>query len=108
MSLDEGGMSKFFDMLSDADHEFNALDRVVVLSIGNTLFDSSMLRKLWPDAEPLLEGSKVGELIELAFDREEAAKARGAEKAAQFFAHVVDALVKAVEKTASQKDGATT
>jgi hypothetical protein len=70
------------------------------------LFDRSeteLLTELWLDAEPLLEGATVGVLLEQALDRERAAKARGAEKAAQFFAHVVDTLLRATDEQVAAK-----
>ena len=42
-------------------------------------------------------------LLELAYDRENAAKGRGAEKAAAFFSFVVDALVRTIEETAKNQ-----
>ena len=99
-------MGEFFDKLRAAYDELNVPDKMVVLSIGNTLFDrteTEALTVLWPDAEPLLEGATVSALLEQAFERERAAKARGAEKAAQFFAHVVDALVRATDEQAAAK-----
>lgn len=97
-------MGEFFDKLRAATDELNVLDIQVVQSIGEKLFnrtETEALAVLWPDAEPMKEGDTVGALIEMAFDRENAAKARGAEKAAKFFAHVVDALVRATDEQGS-------
>ena len=97
-------MGEFFDKLREVESDFNVLDKVVVLSFGKTLFSKpESIHELWPDAEPLIEGSSVSTFIELAFDRENAAKGRDATNVAEFFAFVVDALVKATEETAAQQ-----
>lgn len=101
-------MGEFFDKLRAANDELNVLDRIVVMSIGATLFeprDAELLGQLWPDAEPMIEGATIGALLQLAYDRESAAQARQAERAATFWSHVVDAFLRMIEETAARQDG---
>ncbi len=97
-------MGDFFDKLREAESEFNVLDRAMVLSFGKFLtVDTSGFSQLWPDVEPLVEGAVVGTPLELAYDRENAAKGRRAGKAAAFFSFVVEALVRMIEETAENQ-----
>ncbi len=95
-------MGGFFDKLRAVADELDDQDKAFVLAIGGTLFDNKALLELWPDAEPLVEGAVVGDLLKMAYDRESAAKARGARGAERFFAYVVDAFLRLIETEAGQ------
>ena len=80
-------MGEFFDRLDAAQDEFNVFDIVTVNAIMEHLLlpaaDTDAVRELWPDAQPLLEGAAAGLVLDLTFDRENAAKGRKAQKAAE-------------------------
>lgn len=99
-------MGELFEKLRAATGELNDLDKLVVLALRDLILDAAeaeALTELWPDAKPMLEDAEVAKVLELAYDRENAAKARRAHLATAFFEHVTDALGGLIEKTAAEQ-----
>jgi len=100
-------VGEFEDKLRAASAEFNVLDRVVIVSLGATFAPAraELTGELWPKAEPMIAGAELAELLKLAYDRECAAKRREAWRAAEFWTHVADAFLRAIEEGTRREGG---
>jgi len=103
-------MGEFFDKLQAAKDEFNVFDIVTVNAMMEHLFlpaaDTQAVRELWPEAEPMLEGATLGLLLDLSFDRENAAKGRRAHQAFAFFEFATEAFLQMIEAAKAEQDQA--
>ena len=97
---------EIFNGIREAEAEFTKTDRVTVLSMSDMLFDAvdaAELYDLWPEV-PKQEGPEVEAMLKIAYNRRDAAKARGARGAERFFAYAADAILELILTAAAEQE----
>ena len=96
-------MSKYSELLKDAQDEFNELDVAVVKAITAILFErEGEEADLWPNVQVTVDALTFGHMGLLADASAKAAQNRGAMRAKSYFDNIADGLLRMLERQAGE------